>query len=256
MQEARGRSKANDGWLYVNGVTFRSRLLVGLEQYTDFGTVDAVLRASGTDVLIATFDLEGTRAGLALTELDALSDDQMTWIGTTSFARSADEAVETALLLNRSLNINVIKLDVRDNQGYPDIEGTLVAARELVGLGFGLLPFIIADIDHVRALEQIGCVAVRVMASAVGSGHGLDNVASIASLIEESRLPVVVEGGLGIPAHAVQAMELGADAVLVNRAISTAPSPARMAAEFKAAVETGHRSYLARYAAETSEPNQ
>lgn len=230
----------DEPWLVVGDRVFRSRLILGIEQYTSAELVAGVLRAGEADVFITTFDTTNTKPSLVLMDLDGVIDlDQLTWIGTTSFARSKDEALRTARLLRRSFGIDIMKLDVRPNDNLPHNGQTLDAAGELLADGFAVLPFILPDPMVARSLQAIGCSAVRVMASPVASYRGIDDERLIRRVIEAVDIPVIVEGGLGTPAHVLGAMRLGAAAVLVNTAVAQAANPVRMAAAMRYAVLSG-----------------
>lgn len=227
-------------WLRLGELTFRSRLLLGVEQYTDPAVVRDVLDASGADVFITTYDLERTRSSLLLSDLDREVDlARFAWIGTTSFAHSANDAVETSRRLRDSLGLDVIKLDVRDDSNMPDAAATVVAAKELLNDGFSLLPFILPDPATARVLEGMGCSALRLMASPVASYRGLVDEAALRSCIDAVGVPTVVEGGLGSTAHVSRAFEIGADAVLVNTMVARAPDPGRMARAVRHAALAG-----------------
>lgn len=220
----------SEPWLRVGGRAFRSRLLLGVEQYTDPRLVRDVLEASGADVFITTYDLERTRSSLLLSDLDRHVDlDRYTWIGTTSFAHSASDAVATARQLRASLGLDIIKLDVRDGTNLPDAQATVRAAEELLADGFHLLPFVQPDVATVRTLADMGCAAVRLMASPVASYRGLVEPDRLRACIDAVEVPAVVEGGIGSPADVTRAFELGAHAVLVNTLVAQAADPARMA---------------------------
>ncbi len=234
-------------WLEVGGRALTSRLLLGIEQYTSPELVGQVLDAAGADVFITTFDLEHTRSSLLLMDLDEHVElDRYTWIGTTSFAHSAEAAVETARQLRDRLGLNVIKLDVRDEDNLPDTSGTILAAKQLLSDGFSVLPFVLPERDTVRSLEELGCSAIRLMASPVASYRGIADPAAIERCVGAMTVPAVVEGGLGSPRHVVEAMELGASAVLVNTLVARAPDPVAMAAAVKHALLAGGLSSLAR----------
>lgn len=229
-----------DPWLILRGREFRSRLVLGIEQYTDAGLVREVLRAGGCDVFITTFDLEQTKSSLLMSDLDRSVDlDAYVWIGTTSFARSMNDALLTARRLRQSYGIDIMKLDVRPRDNLPDNAQTVVAAGELLAEGFEVLPFVLPDPETAAALERAGCAAIRIMAAPVGSGRGVVDEGAVRETMAAVSVPVVVEGGLGTPAQVTRAMELGADAVLVNTAVARAPSPAVAAAAMRRAVSAG-----------------
>lgn len=217
-------------WLQIGDRAFRSRLLIGVEQYTEPSLVRDVLNGSGADVFITTYDLERTRSSLLLSDLDREVDlDRFTWIGTTSFSHSAKDAVATAQQLRSTLGLDIIKLDVRDQGNMPDAAATVLAAKELLLDGFNLLPFILPDVETAQVLASMGCAALRLMAAPVASYRGLIDPERLRACIDAVEIPTVVEGGLGSPADVIRAFEIGADAVLVNTLVARAPNPYRMA---------------------------
>jgi thiazole synthase len=235
----------DEPWLVVNGQPFRSRLLVGIEQYDSAPLIREVLEASGSDVFITTADPDSRRSSLLLTDLaDELPIDRFRWVGTTSFARSAEGALRTARMLRDSYGINVIKLDVRTHGNRPDNAATIDVAETLRAEGMELLPFILPDLRDALTLQHLGCAALRVMAAPVGSGLGIPDPGPLREVIEGSELPVIVEGGLGTAHHVTLAMELGAAGVLVNTALVRAASPTLLADSMKRAVQAGLLAYL------------
>ena len=234
-------------WLTVGRYRFCSRILVGIEQYTSIPLIKQVLEASGADVFITTVDPDGGRSSLLLSDLaDEIPLEAYTWIGTTSFARTADSALRTVEILRRTCGIDVIKLDVRTPDNRPDNAQTTAVAERLRADGLTVLPFILPDLATAKHLEDIGCAAIRVMASPVASGRGIPDPAPLRQIIEQASIPVVIEGGLGTAHHASRAMELGAAAVLVNTALAKASDPGLMAAAMKHAVTAGRLAYQSR----------
>jgi thiazole synthase len=234
-------------WLDVAGHRLRSRVIIGIEQYDSAQAVGEVLVAAGADALITTVDTDNIRPSILLADLaDTLPLSDFVWIGTTSFARSAEAAVRTAHVLNGSLGIKIIKLDVRDQDNMPDNELTLAAAEELLTQGtMELLPFIRPDLRAARELERAGCAAIRVMASPVGSGRGIVDVEAVREVIRSVSVPVIVEGGLGSAAHVAQALELGAAAVLVNTALLRVTDRVKLATAMRHAAIAGRLSFEA-----------
>jgi thiazole synthase len=233
-----------EAWLKIGDHEFRSRVIVGIEQYDSVPLVRDVLNASGADVFITTVDPDNRRSSLLLMDLDnELPLDRFTWIGTTSFARSKERAVRTARIIRESLGIDILKLDVRGDDNMPDNAQTIEAARELRATGMELMPFILPDLRTAAALEELGCAALRVMASPVASGRGIPEPDLIRAVIDQSGIPVIVEGGLGSANHVALAMELGAAAALVNTALVRAQSPLKMATAMRQAAVAGRLSY-------------
>jgi thiazole synthase len=234
------REVPDEPWLVLDGQIFRSRLLVGIEHYESVSVVREVLEASGSDVFITTIDLDHDRSSLLLTDLvDELPLADFRWIGTTSFARSAESALKTARMLRECYGINIMKLDVRTADNRPDNPATIKVAETLRAEGMEVIPFIVPDTGDARALERLGCAALRVMAAPVASGLGILRPRQLREVIDRTELPVVVEGGLGTAEHVTMAMELGAAAVLVNTALVQATRPAVLAASMRHAVREG-----------------
>jgi len=233
-------------WLVVGDRQFRSRLIVGIEQYESPVFIRQVLEATAADVFITTLDPDNRRASVLLSDLDGEMDlDSYIWIGTTSFARTADSALLTVQILNDRYGIDIIKLDVRTPDNRPDNAATIAVAERLIRDGLTVLPFILPNPDDARRLEDIGCAAVRLMAAPVASGWGITDPEPLRTIIGQSSIPVVVEGGLATATHASEAMELGASAVLVNTALVRAADPLRMAEAMKHAINAGRLSHQA-----------
>ncbi|HSS60381.1 MAG TPA: thiazole synthase [Candidatus Limnocylindrales bacterium] len=233
--------------LVVAGVALRSRLFVGTGKYvTDQAMLDA-LDASGCElvtVALRRLDLDDPKKK---TILDVIDWRRYRILPNTAGCRTAEEAIRIARLA-RSMGLSDwVKLEVIPDPRYlfPDPEETLKAARVLVGEGFGVLPYINADPVLARKLEEIGTVTVMPLGSPIGSGQGLQTAEQIRIIIDQSSVPVVVDAGIGAPSDAALAMELGADAVLVNSAIALARDPALMAESIKLGVDAGRKAYIA-----------
>ncbi|GLW05773.1 thiazole synthase [Microtetraspora sp. NBRC 13810] len=238
------REAVDEPWLTLGDLHFRSRLLVGIEQYEDPTLVRQVLEASGSDVFITTMDPDNSRSSLLLTDFaDELPETDYRWIGTTSFARTAQSALKTARALRDLYGINVMKLDVRSAGNRPDNAATIEVAETLRAEGMEILPFILPDVDDARALESLGCAALRIMAAPVASGRGIPEPDRLREVIEHTGLPVIVEGGLGTAGHVTLAMELGAAGVLVNTALVRADKPLLLARAMRYAVQAGLLAY-------------
>jgi thiazole synthase len=233
--------------LVVAGVELRSRLFLGTGKYPDDGSMIAALEASGCElvtVALRRLDLDDPKKK---TILDVIDWKRFRILPNTAGCRTADEAVRIARLA-RSMGLSDwVKLEVIPDPRYlfPDPEETLRAARVLVQEGFQVLPYINADPVLAKKLEEIGTVTVMPLGSPIGSGQGLQTLEQVRIIIEEARVPVVVDAGIGVPSDAAMAMELGADAVLVNTAIALAKDPALMAEAIKGGVEAGRKAYLA-----------
>ncbi len=193
--------------------------------------------------------------------LGHLSHTQFNLLPNTSGARNAKEAIYAAQLAREALSTNWLKLEIHPDPKYllPDPIETLKAAEELAKMGFIVLPYIHADPVLCKRLEDAGVSAVMPLGAPIGSNKGLKTIDFLEIIIEQSRVPVVVDAGIGSPSHAAAAMELGADAVLVNTAIAASANPVQMAIAFRMAVEAGRMAYEAKLAparntAEASSP--
>jgi thiazole synthase len=233
--------------LIVAGVALRSRLFVGTGKYPSDESMLAALEASGCElvtVALRRLDLDDPKKK---TILDVIDWNRFRILPNTAGCRTADEAIRIARLA-RSMGLSDwVKLEVIPDPRYlfPDPEDTLKAARVLVAEGFHVLPYINADPVLAKKLEEIGTVTVMPLGSPIGSGQGIQTLEQIRIIIEEARVPVIVDAGIGVPSDAALAMELGADAVLVNSAIALARDPALMAEAIKEGVEAGRKAYLA-----------
>jgi len=233
--------------LIVAGVELRSRLFVGTGKYSSDEAMVAALEASGCElvtVALRRLDLDDPKKK---TILDVIDWKRYRILPNTAGCRTADEAIRIARLA-RSMGLSDwVKLEVIPDPRYlfPDAEETLQAARVLVDEGFQVLPYINADPVLAKKLEAMGTVTVMPLGSPIGSGQGLQTLEQVRIIIEEARVPVVVDAGIGVPSDAALAMELGADAVLVNTAIALAGDPALMAEAIKQGVDAGRKAYLA-----------
>jgi thiazole synthase len=205
------------------------------------------LDASGTGmvtVAIRRLDLDDPTKK---TILDYIDWNRYQVLPNTAGCRTVEEAVFVARLGREVTRTNFVKLEVIPDAKYlfPDPAATLEAARVLIADGFIVLPYIHADPVLAKRLEEAGCATVMPLGSAIGSGQGIHTAQEIRIIIEQARVPVVVDAGLGVPSDASQALEMGAEAVLVNTAIAQAKDPALMAEAFKQGVEAGRKAYLA-----------
>jgi thiazole synthase len=246
--------------LIIAGRSFRSRLLMGTGKFSSSAVMRKAMEASGAEIVTV---------ALRRVELDNPEDDLLTSIDAarylllpnTSGARDAGEAVRLARLARAAGCEPWVKLEVTPDPQYllPDPVETLKAAEILVKDGFVVLPYINADPVLAKRLEDVGTATVMPLGSPIGSNRGLKTRESIEIIIEKATIPVVVDAGLGAPSHAAEAMELGADAVLVNTAIAIAGDPVAMADAFRKGVEAGREAFLAglghsRRTAEASSP--
>jgi thiazole synthase len=239
--------------LTIAGRTFNSRLMTGTGKYGSIEQMQQSIAASGSEIVTVAVRRVQTQApgheGLA----EALDWTKLWMLPNTAGCKTAEEAVrvarlgrEMAKLLGQEDN-NFVKLEVIPDAKYllPDPIGTLEAAEQLVKEGFAVLPYINADPLLAKRLEEVGCVTVMPLGSPIGSGQGIKNAANIQIIIEEAGVPVVVDAGIGAPSEAAYAMELGADALLINSAIALAKNPVAMGRAMGMATEAGRLAYLA-----------
>jgi thiazole synthase len=246
--------------LIVAGKEFNSRLFTGTGKFSSSQLMEDALLASGSElvtVALKRVDLGNENDDI----LKHLLHPQFNLLPNTSGVRNAKEAIFAAQMAREALETNWLKLEIHPDPKYllPDPIETLKAAEELVKLGFIVLPYIHADPVLCKRLEEVGTAAVMPLGSVIGSNKGLRTTDFLEIIIEQSKIPVVIDAGLGAPSHAAAAMEMGADAVLVNTAIAVSENPIQMAIAFKMAVEAGRMAYEAKLAkpknfAEASSP--
>ena len=227
----------------VAGREFSSRLIMGTGKFASGQLMAAAIAASGAEMVTVALrraDLSGRQDKFS-NILSFIDTKKYLLLPNTSGARTAEDACRLARLGREATGSTWIKLEIHPDPRYllPDPVETLKAAETLVKEGFTVLPYINADPVLAKRLEDVGCATVMPLGSPIGSARGIETRASIEIIIEQANVPVVVDAGLGAPSHAAEAMEMGADAVLVNTAIAVADDPVRMAAAFKAAVEAG-----------------
>src|SRR6187455_1042510 len=248
------------GRLRIAGREFTSRLLVGTGKFSSNELMRDALIASGSELVTVALrraDLSGKHDPFA-NILDFIDPKHFLLLPNTSGARNADEAVRLARLAASAGLPMWIKLEIHPDPRYllPDPVETLAAAEILVQEGFTVLPYINADPVLAKRLQDIGTATVMPLGSPIGSNRGIQTRDLIRIIIEQATVPVVVDAGLGAPSHAAEAMEMGADAVLINTAIAIASDPNRMAIAFKIAVEAGRTAFECGLPAskETAEP--
>ncbi len=232
--------------LMIAGKQFRSRLFLGTGKYANAEQTVAALDASGTElvtVAIRRLDLDNPNTR---TELDFIDWQRYTVLPNTAGCRTVEEALFTARLGRSVTSSTWVKLEVIPDPKYllPDPIGTLRAAETLIAEGFVVLPYMHADPVLAKHLEEAGCATVMPLGSAIGSGQGILTLHEIRIIIENARIPVVVDAGIGAPSDAALAMEIGADAVLVNTAVAKATDPALMAGAMRKGVEAGREAFL------------
>jgi len=237
----------NDDALVIGGRRFQSRLIVGTGKYKDVEETQAALEASGAEVVtvaLRRIDLSDKGAG---SMMSLFLSKRWTILPNTAGCYTAEEAVRT-LRLARELGIaDLVKLEVIGDPKtlYPDNEQTLVAAKELIKEGFTVLPYCMDDPIVCRKLEDLGCAAVMPLAAPIGSGLGIRNPYNLRIILEQAKVPVIVDAGVGTASDAAVAMELGCHGVLMNTAIAQAQKPVLMATAMKEAVSAGRRAFLA-----------
>lgn len=230
--------------LKIADKTFKSRLFTGTGKFTDYASMREAIELSESElvtVALRRIDIKDKEDDM----LSHLSHPRIHLLPNTSGVRTAKEAVFAAQLAREALETNWVKLEIHPDPRYllPDPIETLKAAEELTKAGFVVLPYIHADPVLCKRLEDVGAAAVMPLGSPIGSNNGLKTLEFLKIIIEQSNVPVVVDAGLGVPSHAAQAMEIGADAVLVNTAIAVAQHPSKMAEAFKWAVEAGRMAF-------------
>ncbi len=236
-----------DNELTIAGKTFKSRLMIGTGRHRSMDEMVASIESSGAEIItvaIRRLDLDDPDKK---TILDYFDWSRYTILPNTAGCKTAEEAITTARLVRAMGLSSWIKLEVVPDPRYllPDPIGTLKAAEMLVKEEFTVLPYIHADPVLARQLEEVGCATVMPLGSAIGSGKGIHTLEEIQIIIEDAHVPVVVDAGLGVPSDAAIAMELGADAVLVNTAIAQAQDPEAMGRAFRLGVEAGRLAYEA-----------
>jgi thiazole synthase len=233
----------------VAGRTYRSRLLVGTGKYQDHEQTRRAVEASGAEIV--TVAIRRTNLGQKPGEpnlLDVLPPSKYTILPNTAGCYSADDAVRTCRLARELLDGHrLVKLEVLGDEKtlYPDVTETLAAAGTLVKEGFEVMVYTTDDPLIAKRLEDIGCVAVMPLGAPIGSGLGIRNPYNILSIVENARVPVLVDAGVGTASDASIAMELGCDGVLMNTAIALAKDPLLMASAMRKAVEAGREAFLA-----------
>lgn len=238
--------------LTIADQTFSSRLFTGTGKFSSAKEMESALIASASElvtVALKRVDLKGKDDDI----LHHLKYPHINLLPNTSGVRNAKEAVFAAQLAREALETNWIKLEIHPDPKYlmPDPIETLKATEELVKLGFVVLPYIHADPVLCKRLEDVGTAAVMPLGSPIGSNKGLRTIDFLEIIISQSRVPIIVDAGIGAPSDAAKAMEIGADAVLVNTAIAIAKDPTNMAIAFKLAVEAGRIAFESKLGAQT-----
>lgn len=253
--------------LIIKDKTFSSRLFTGTGKFGSNELMEEALIASGSELItvaLKRIDISNSNQGSSIFNLKSsiinrqssnvnrqssiVNRKSVNLLPNTSGVRTAKEAVFAAKLAREALQTNWIKLEIHPDPKYllPDPIETLKAAEELVKLGFVVLPYCHADPVLCKRLEEVGTAVVMPLGSPIGSNSGLETKTMLDIIIKQSNVPVVIDAGLGAPSHAAEAMEMGADAVLVNTAIAVSQNPVEMAKAFKLAVIAGRMAYEAK----------
>jgi thiazole synthase len=241
-----GIAQAEDTWT-VAGRQFRSRLIVGTGKYKDLEETAAAIEASGAEIVtvaVRRVNLSDPKAPMLQDHVDP---KKYTYLPNTAGCFTANEAVRTLRLAREAGGWNLVKLEVLGPPPtlYPDMQGTLGAAEVLIKDGFEVMVYCADDPIAAKRLEDMGCVAIMPLGAPIGSGLGIQNPAMIWMMRQQTKLPFLVDAGVGTASDAAVALELGCDAVLMNSAIAHAQNPVLMAKAMKAAVEAGRLSFLA-----------
>ncbi len=236
-----------DDFLIIDNKKFQSRLLTGTGRHKNINQLIISIENSETEIITVAIRRLNLDAKKEENILEIIKSKKLTILPNTAGCPTSKEAIFTAELARELTETDWIKLEVIPDSKYllPDPIGTLEAAKELVKKGFKVLPYISADPVLALELEKIGCVTVMPLGSPIGSGQGIHTMESIKIIIEQSKVPVIVDAGIGVPSDAALVMESGADAVLINTAIAQAENPGIMASAFKLGVESGRQAFLA-----------
>lgn len=245
LKQATPASQADP--LIIAGRTFASRLLVGTGKYKDMAETKAAIEASGAEIVTVAL----RRVNLAETGAQSLQaaipPERYTYLPNSAGCYTAEEAVRTLRLARELGGWTLVKLEVIGDKTslFPDVEETLKAAATLTKEGFEVMVYTNDDPISARKFEDLGVAAIMPLAAPIGSGLGIQNPLNIEMIVKQSRIPVLVDAGVGTASDAAIAMELGCDGVLMNTAIAEAREPVKMAAAMKLAVESGRLAYLA-----------
>jgi thiazole synthase len=233
--------------LKIGDIQLSSRLIVGTGRYANFDTMQDCHKAAGTQMVTLALRRVDLNASSTASILDYVDRTAIHVLPNTSGCYTAEDAVVTARMARELLGTSLLKLEViGDPQTlFPDPEGTLEAARELVQDGFTVLPYCSDNPVLCQRLAEIGCAAVMPLAAPIGSGLGIQNPTNLRIIVEQATVPVIVDAGIGTASDAALAMELGVDAVLMNTAIAGARDPVKMARAMRLAVEAGRAAYEA-----------
>ncbi|MEM1389712.1 MAG: thiazole synthase [Pseudomonadota bacterium] len=237
----------SDTPLTVAGRTFTSRLIVGTGKYASYAQNAEAARVAGAEMVTVALRRVNWSNPDEERLQDHLTPEEFTYLPNTAGCFTADDALRTLRLAREAGGWDLVKLEVLADQKtlYPDMEETLKAAKVLIAEGFEVMVYCSDDPVYARRLEEAGCCAIMPLGSLIGSGLGIQNPLNIRLIVEQSRVPVIVDAGVGTASDAAQAMELGCDGVLMNTAIAEAKDPILMASAMKYAVIAGREAYLA-----------
>lgn len=229
------------------GKEYRSRLIVGTGKYKDFAETQRAIEASGAEIVTVAVRRVNITDQNRENLLDYVNPERYTILPNTAGCYTAADAVRTCRLAREAGVGSLVKLEVigDDKTLFPDIPGTLEAAKTLIGDGFTVLPYIHDDPISCKKLEDMGCAAVMPLAAPIGSGLGIRNPYNIRIILERSKIPVIVDAGVGTASDAAVALEMGCDAVLMNTAIAAAQNPILMAEAMRLGIDAGRKAYLA-----------
>ncbi len=238
--------RSDESWS-VAGRSFTSRLIVGTGKYKDYAQNAAAAEASGAEIVTVALRRVNLSDPSQPRLADFIDPKRFTYLPNTAGCSTGEEAVRTLRLAREAGGWDLVKLEVLTDARtlYPDMEETLRALKLLVAEGFHCMVYCTDDLVFCRKLEEAGAAAIMPAGAPIGSGLGLQNLVNIRLIVEQSKVPVLVDAGVGAASDAVVAMELGCDAVIVNTAIAAAKEPIRMAKAMKHAVIAGRESYLA-----------
>ena len=237
----------SDDRLVIAGKAYASRLIVGTGKYASYAQNAEAAEAAGAEIVTVALRRVNVMDKTSDRLVDHLDPRKFTYLPNTAGCYTADDAVRTLRLAREAGGWNLVKLEVLADQKtlYPDMSETLVAAKALIADGFDVMVYCSDDPVYARKLEDAGCCAIMPLGSLIGSGLGVQNPVNIRLIVEQARVPVIVDAGVGTASDAAIAMELGVDGVLMNTAIAAAKDPVRMARAMKHAVIAGREAYLA-----------
>ena len=236
----------DDSWT-VAGRTFRSRLIVGTGMYKDYATTAAAAAAAGAEIVTVAVRRVNLSDPSQPMLVDYVKPDRFTFLPNTAGCFTGEDAMRTLRLAREAGGWTLVKLEVLSDPKtlYPDMEETLRALKLLVAEGFDVMVYCSDDPVYARKLEDAGAVAIMPLGAPIGSGLGIQNKVNLRIIVEQAKVPVLVDAGVGTASDATVGMELGCDAILMNTAIAEAKDPIRMARAMKHAVIAGREAYLA-----------